>query len=64
MSYCRAIRLTVDVDRMLTSEACFLQGGGVFELFTGQGNNPVANWKLCGGPAAIRKVSFLTTGLL
>lgn len=39
----------------------FWQGGNVFELFSGRGNNPVAHWKLCGGPAAIRRVSFLTT---
>lgn len=39
----------------------FWQGGSVFELFSGRGNNPVAHWKLCGGPAAIRRVSFLTS---
>ncbi|XP_029683282.1 protein CFAP20DC [Takifugu rubripes] len=31
------------------------QGGSVFELFSGRGNNPVAHWKLCGGSAAIRR---------
>lgn len=33
----------------------------MFELLSGRGNNPVAHWKLCGGPAAIRRVSFPTT---
>lgn len=33
----------------------------MFELFSGRGNNPIAHWKLCGGPAAIRRVSFLTS---
>ncbi|XP_028303181.1 protein CFAP20DC isoform X2 [Gouania willdenowi] len=31
------------------------QGGAVVELFTGHGNDPVANWKLCGGSSAIHK---------
>ncbi|XP_015247665.1 PREDICTED: uncharacterized protein C3orf67 homolog [Cyprinodon variegatus] len=31
------------------------QGGAVFDLFSGQGNDPVAKWKLCGGPSAIHK---------
>ncbi|XP_032404320.1 protein CFAP20DC [Xiphophorus hellerii] len=31
------------------------QGGAVFDLFTGQGKDPVAKWKLCGGPSAIHK---------
>uniref|UniRef100_A0A087YHF9 CFAP20 domain containing n=1 Tax=Poecilia formosa TaxID=48698 RepID=A0A087YHF9_POEFO len=31
------------------------QGGAVFDLFSGQGKDPVAKWKLCGGPSAIHK---------
>ncbi|XP_070707199.1 protein CFAP20DC [Pempheris klunzingeri] len=31
------------------------QGGAVVEIFTGQGKDPVAKWKLCGGPSAIHK---------
>ncbi|KAM9408190.1 protein CFAP20DC [Pholidichthys leucotaenia] len=31
------------------------QGGAVVELFSGQGKDPVAKWKLCGGPSAIYK---------
>ncbi|KAM4740714.1 protein CFAP20DC [Anableps anableps] len=31
------------------------QGGAVFDLFSGQGKDPVAKWKLCGGPSAIYK---------
>ncbi|XP_041836257.1 uncharacterized protein C3orf67 homolog [Melanotaenia boesemani] len=31
------------------------QGGPVFELFSGQGKDPVAKWKLCGAPSAIYK---------
>ncbi|XP_067359790.1 uncharacterized protein C3orf67 homolog isoform X3 [Channa argus] len=31
------------------------QGGAVVEIFSGQGKDPVAKWKLCGGPSAIRK---------
>ncbi|XP_044030348.1 uncharacterized protein C3orf67 homolog isoform X6 [Siniperca chuatsi] len=31
------------------------QGGAVVELFSGQGKDPVARWKLCGGPSAIHK---------
>lgn len=38
-----------------------LQGGAVFEVFSGQGNDPAARWRLCGGPAAVHKVSL--TGL-
>uniref|UniRef100_A0A3B5AUI7 CFA20 domain-containing protein n=1 Tax=Stegastes partitus TaxID=144197 RepID=A0A3B5AUI7_9TELE len=33
----------------------FLQGGAVVEIFSGQGKDPVAKWKLCGGPSAIHK---------
>lgn len=33
------------------------QGGPVVELLSGQGKDPVARWKLSGGPAAIQKVS-------
>lgn len=32
------------------------QGGAVVEVFSGQGKDPVAKWKLCGGPSAIHKV--------
>ncbi|KAM9799464.1 protein CFAP20DC isoform 3-T3 [Syngnathus typhle] len=32
------------------------QGGAGVEVFSGQGKDPVAKWKLCGGPSAIRKV--------
>lgn len=35
------------------------QGGPVVELLSGQGKDPVARWKLSGGPAAIQKVSEL-----
>ncbi|XP_056221170.1 uncharacterized protein C3orf67 homolog isoform X2 [Seriola aureovittata] len=31
------------------------QGGAVVEIFSGQGKDPVAKWKLCGGPSAIYK---------
>ncbi|XP_068567805.1 protein CFAP20DC [Cebidichthys violaceus] len=31
------------------------QGGAVVEVFSGQGKDPVAEWKLCGGPSAIHK---------
>ncbi|XP_026163039.1 protein CFAP20DC isoform X2 [Mastacembelus armatus] len=31
------------------------QGGAVVEIFSGQGKDPVAKWKLSGGPSAIRK---------
>nr|XP_046239494.1 uncharacterized protein C3orf67 homolog isoform X2 [Scatophagus argus] len=31
------------------------QGGAVVEVFSGQGKDPVANWKLSGGPSAIHK---------
>ncbi|XP_072239133.1 protein CFAP20DC [Leuresthes tenuis] len=31
------------------------QGGAVFDIFSGQGKDPVAKWKLCGGPSAIYK---------
>ncbi|XP_070759257.1 protein CFAP20DC [Enoplosus armatus] len=31
------------------------QGGAVVEIFSGQGKDPVARWKLCGGPSAIHK---------
>ncbi|XP_023136099.2 uncharacterized protein C3orf67 homolog isoform X2 [Amphiprion ocellaris] len=31
------------------------QGGAVVEIFSGQGKDPVAKWKLCGGPSAIHK---------
>ncbi|XP_049894177.1 uncharacterized protein C3orf67 homolog isoform X4 [Epinephelus moara] len=31
------------------------QGGAVVEVFSGQGKDPVAKWKLCGGPSAIHK---------
>uniref|UniRef100_A0A4W6D7G3 CFAP20 domain containing n=1 Tax=Lates calcarifer TaxID=8187 RepID=A0A4W6D7G3_LATCA len=31
------------------------QRGAVVEIFTGQGKDPVAKWKLCGGPSAIHK---------
>ncbi|KAG7244655.1 hypothetical protein INR49_029674 [Caranx melampygus] len=31
------------------------QGGAVVEVFSGQGKDPVAKWKLCGGPSAIYK---------
>ncbi|XP_037643270.1 uncharacterized protein C3orf67 homolog isoform X1 [Sebastes umbrosus] len=31
------------------------QGGAVVEIFTGQGKDPVARWKLYGGPSAIHK---------
>ncbi|XP_054640897.1 uncharacterized protein C3orf67 homolog [Dunckerocampus dactyliophorus] len=31
------------------------QGGAVVEVFSGQGKDPVAKWKLCGGQSAIRK---------
>ncbi|KAM8756571.1 protein CFAP20DC [Acanthopagrus schlegelii] len=31
------------------------QGGAVVEIFSGQGNDPVAKWKLSGGPSAIHK---------
>lgn len=34
------------------------------ELLSGQGKDPVARWKLCGGPAAIHKVSELHTAAL
>lgn len=27
------------------------------EVFSGQGKDPAAKWKLCGGPSAIHKVS-------
>lgn len=37
----------------------FCQGGPVVELLSGQGKDPVARWKLSGGPAAIQKVSEL-----
>lgn len=42
----------------LTLASCFSQGGAVVEIFSGQGKDPVARWKLCGGPSAIHKVSF------
>ncbi|XP_061642180.1 uncharacterized protein C3orf67 homolog isoform X2 [Phyllopteryx taeniolatus] len=32
------------------------QGGAGVEVFSGQGKDPVAKWKLCGGQSAIRKV--------
>ncbi|XP_054473499.1 uncharacterized protein C3orf67 homolog [Anoplopoma fimbria] len=31
------------------------QGGAVVEIFSGQGKDPVAKWKLCGGSSAIHK---------
>ncbi|XP_037535719.1 uncharacterized protein C3orf67 homolog [Nematolebias whitei] len=31
------------------------QGGAVFDIFSGQGKDPVAKWKLCGGTSAIHK---------
>ncbi|XP_038552902.1 uncharacterized protein C3orf67 homolog isoform X2 [Micropterus salmoides] len=31
------------------------QGGAVVEIFSGQGKDPAARWKLCGGPSAIHK---------
>uniref|UniRef100_A0A8C7XIH8 CFA20 domain-containing protein n=1 Tax=Oryzias sinensis TaxID=183150 RepID=A0A8C7XIH8_9TELE len=31
------------------------QGGAVFEVFSGQGKDPAARWRLCGGPAAVHK---------
>ncbi|KAM6927833.1 protein CFAP20DC [Xenentodon cancila] len=31
------------------------QGGAVFEIFSGQGKDPVAKWKLYGGPSAVYK---------
>ncbi|XP_075316118.1 protein CFAP20DC [Odontesthes bonariensis] len=31
------------------------QGGAVFDIFSGQGKDPIAKWKLCGGPSAIYK---------
>ncbi|XP_056294473.1 uncharacterized protein C3orf67 homolog isoform X4 [Pseudoliparis swirei] len=31
------------------------QGGAVVEIFSGQGKDPVAKWKLYGGPSAIHK---------
>ncbi|XP_029990857.1 protein CFAP20DC [Sphaeramia orbicularis] len=31
------------------------QGGAVVEIFSAQGKDPVAKWKLCGGPSAIHK---------
>ncbi|XP_054586634.2 protein CFAP20DC isoform X2 [Nothobranchius furzeri] len=31
------------------------QGGAVFDIFSGQGKDPVAKWKLSGGPSAIHK---------
>uniref|UniRef100_UPI0037E811FC protein CFAP20DC n=1 Tax=Semicossyphus pulcher TaxID=241346 RepID=UPI0037E811FC len=31
------------------------QGGGAVEIFSGQGKDPVAKWKLSGGPSAIHK---------
>uniref|UniRef100_A0A8D3CP67 CFAP20 domain containing n=1 Tax=Scophthalmus maximus TaxID=52904 RepID=A0A8D3CP67_SCOMX len=31
------------------------QGGAVVEVFSGQGSDPVAKWKRCGGPSAIQK---------
>ncbi|MED6291392.1 Protein cfap20dc, partial [Characodon lateralis] len=31
------------------------QGGAVFDLFSGQGKDPVAKWRLWGGPSAIHK---------
>ncbi|XP_029006093.1 uncharacterized protein C3orf67 homolog isoform X2 [Betta splendens] len=31
------------------------QGGAVVEIFSGQGKDPVAKWKLSGGPCAIHK---------
>ncbi|XP_010780762.1 protein CFAP20DC isoform X3 [Notothenia coriiceps] len=31
------------------------QGGPVVEIFSGQGKDPVAKWKLCGGPSFIHK---------
>ncbi|XP_051271717.1 uncharacterized protein C3orf67 homolog isoform X1 [Dicentrarchus labrax] len=31
------------------------QGGAVVEVFSGQGKDPVAKWKLCGGASAIHK---------
>ncbi|XP_010738184.3 protein CFAP20DC isoform X1 [Larimichthys crocea] len=31
------------------------QGGAVVEIFSGQGKDPVAKWKLSGGPSAIHK---------
>lgn len=33
-----------------------LQGGAGVEVFSAQGKDPVAKWKLCGGQSAIRKV--------
>ena len=36
---------------------CSAQGGAVVEVFSAQGNNPVAKWKLQGAPASIKKVS-------
>lgn len=28
------------------------------EIFSGQGKDPVAKWKVCGGPSAIHKVTI------
>ena len=30
----------------------------MFDIFSGQGKDPVAKWKLYGGPSAVYKVSF------
>ncbi|TNN84382.1 Protein FAM3C [Liparis tanakae] len=39
------------------------QGGAVVEIFSGQGKDPVAKWKLYGGPSAIHKWSTLCIDL-
>eukprot|EP00064_Thunnus_orientalis_P008922 superscaffoldBa00001096_g8945 len=39
-------------------------GGAVVEIFSGQGKDPVAKWKLCGGPSAIHKWSTLCIDLV
>lgn len=43
---------------MVLTEVCVWQGGAVVELFSGQGKDPTARWRLFGGPSAVRKVSF------
>lgn len=35
----------------------YSKGGAVVEVFSAQGKDPVAKWKLYGGPSAIHKVS-------
>ncbi|CAG5980421.1 unnamed protein product, partial [Menidia menidia] len=38
-----------------SSTSVSVQGGPVFDIFSGQGKDPVAKWKLSGGPSAIYK---------